>query len=311
VQSVAVVRPLPFTNDGWESVIRIAGRPALDSDEKQITDLAIVIPAYFRTMQIPLLRGRFFTDRDSAGAPWVTIINEAAARRFFPGQDPVGRKIQLGGDKEPWVTVVGVVGNVKLFGLASIAPPICYASNSQAFSHVMTFVLRTASDPLSLSSAVHRAVLEVDPEQPVFGINTMEHLVASSITRERFSVWLLCAFACIACVLACVGIYGVLSYAVSQRTHEIGVRMALGAGPQEVMRLVVGQGMLLTLAGVALGLAAAFGLTRFLGSMLYGVAPADLPTFASVSIVLATAALLACYVPARRATRVDPMDALR
>ena len=270
-------------------------------------------PDHLRVLGVPLLRGRAFTLQDRQGSPRVVLINEAAARKWWPGEDPVGRRISIGIGyfRDSTAEVVGVIGNVSYGAIESTPEPAAFIPNLQ-YSSPNTFVLiRTEGDPAGIVSAVRREVLAVDPDLPVFGIRTMEERVSDALSRARFGSMLLAVFAAIALVLAAVGVYGVMAYAVTQRTHEMGVRMALGAERRDVLRLVLRQGAWLAALGIATGLVAAVALTRVLSSLLYGVSPTDLPTFAAISLALGAAALLATYVPARRATRVDPMQALR
>jgi putative ABC transport system permease protein len=235
------------------------------------------------------------------------------AQKIFPVEDPIGKRITFDDrDKNPeWFEIVGIVGDVKQYGLDQPTTMQTYEPYTQQTFPYMTMVARTLGDPLNLSASIRSEVLKLDKEQPATNIKTLNEYFSTSIAQQRFSVVLLGAFAAVALVLAAVGIYGVLSYAVTQRTHEIGIRMALGAGRRDVFRLVVGRGMLLSLIGVASGMVAAFGLTRLMSSLLFGVTATDAATFASVAGVLLAVALLACYIPARRATKVDPLVALR
>jgi predicted permease len=287
-----------------------------------------VSPGYLRAMDIPLLRGRFISDADIKGSAQVVVIDEVMAKSLFPQEDPVGRSIRIAvpegfgpGFDQP-IEIVGVVGHVKHFGLdtdtASKIQYQVYLSFAQLPDQIMssagngmTMMVRTTVDSLSLVSAVRRQLSEGGSDQPVFDVRTMEQIVSDSVAGRRFSMLLLGVFAGLALALAAVGIYGVISYSATQRTHEIGIRMALGAERTDVLRLVVGHGLRLSLIGVSAGLAAALGLTHLMSSMLYGVRPTDIATFAAVSLLLAGVAILASYVPARRATKVDPMVALR
>ncbi|HME56693.1 MAG TPA: FtsX-like permease family protein, partial [Terracidiphilus sp.] len=290
----------------------VAGRPRpLPGREPQADD-RVVTPDYFSTMGISLIAGRVFSDADREGAVKVAAINQTLARRFFPGEDPVGKQLELGENDHPdlW-QIVGVVGDVKSFGLEKETHADLYRPFDQAPFPLIAFALRTEPEPGSLANAFKRAVWSVDKDQPIFKLVTMEELARESVTLRRVSVILLVAFALLALTLAALGIYGVISYSVAQRTHEIVIRMALGAGRPEVLRLIMREGFQLALVGVALGLAGAAVLARLLASLLYGVRPGDLSTFAGVTILLAVVTLLATYIPARRATRVDPMVALR
>ena len=281
-------------------------------------------------MGIPLKRGRFFTERDSSGSPEVALINETMARRFWLNDDPIGKRIRIAppdnlitpellrtilpGYVIPRPTIVGVVKDVRHFSLSQQGQPEIYVPHLQAGVGVqrsMAIVVRTVSHPMSLVAAIQEQVKAIDKDQPVARITTMEQLLSDSILQPRFNMLLLTIFAVLAWLLAAMGIYGVISYVVTQRSHEIGIRMALGAQKSDVVRLVVGRGMFLVMIGVVIGLAASVALTRVLSSLLYGVSARDPMIFAGVSMLLAGVALLASYIPARRAAKVDPMVALR
>jgi len=275
---------------------------------------------YLRVMGIPLLEGRFFTEHDTVASAPVVVIDEVMAKHLFPGQDAVGKQINL--MLLGPVQIVGVVGHVKHWGLdaddtAKIRDEIYFPflQIPDKFMSLLvsglTLVVRTAPDPLSVASAVRTQVAGPTEDQPIFGVQTMEQIISGSLAERRFTMLLLIIFASTALVLAAVGIYGVMSYAVSRRTHELGVRLALGASRNEILRLVVREGMALAAIGTVVGLMAALGLTRLMASLLYGVRPADPATLAAVSLLLVGIALLACYIPAWRATKVDPMVALR
>jgi putative ABC transport system permease protein len=279
--------------------------------EDQSTNYYSVTPDYFKAMGIPLRQGRLFDDHDRKDATRVIVINEAMAQRLFPDEDPIGKRITFGSKNPDWYEIVGIVGDTKQYGLDQATTLQTYEPFTQQTFPYMTLVVRTTGDPASFTPAIRGQVLSIDKDQPISGVQTLDHLLSTSIAQQQFSMLLLGIFAVVALVLAAVGIYGVLSYAVTQRTHEIGIRMALGAGRRDVLRLVVGHGMLLTLIGVVAGLAAAFALTRLMTTMLYGVSATDPLTFGVIALLLVTIALVACWIPARRATRVDPMIALR
>jgi putative ABC transport system permease protein len=268
---------------------------------------------YFRAMGMQLLSGRFFDSSDNAKGPPTIIVNEAFARRCFPGEEAIGKQIKFARPNEQgdWQTIVGVVRNEKQDSLSADPKPEAYKSQLQETQSGMTLVVRTAGDPRSLISAVREEIRALDKDLPPYDIKTMTDVLYESLARERFTTLLLMIFAGLALALASVGIYGVMSYAVTQRTHEIGIRMALGAQTRDIFRQVVGQALRLAGIGVALGLGAAFALTRLMASLLYGVSTTDPLTFALIAILLAGVSLLASYIPARRATRVDPMIALR
>jgi putative ABC transport system permease protein len=311
VQSAGAVSAVPLT--GWQNKTSFAidGRQEMSQTE----ELHAASPGYFQAMGIPLLRGRAFTEQDRSNAERVVIVSEGLAHRYWPGEDPIGKRIQLGGDPhEPWRTIVGIVGDIKQSGLDSESTReyyISYLQDTWGITSDMTLTVRTISDPLSLVAAARSQVQVVDKDLPAYNIRTMAQLRALSAAPRRFQMVLLGCFAGLALLLSAVGLYGVMSYAVTQRTHEIGVRMALGAQSRDVLKLVVSQGLVLTAIGVMLGLVAAFGLSRLIASLLYGVSATDPATFLLVSLLLVAVALLACYLPARRASKTDPMVALR
>ena len=312
VQSAGAINFLPLTGFWGTSTFTIEGRPMPAPGEEPEVDNRIVTENYFRTMGMRLLKGREFTERDSGNAPHVVVINETAARRFFPNEDPIGKRINLGDTSEPNVTeIVGVVNDVKAFGLEEETHADLYRPFAQAPFPLIAFAVRTEGDPNSIAAAVRGKIWEIDKDQPVFKVISMEQLAAESITLRRVSMLLVVAFAVLALVLAAVGVYGVISYSVSQRTHEIGIRMALGAQGRDVLKMLVKEGMSLALIGVGLGLGAGIVLTRFIASVLYGVSANDPATFVLVPILLIGVAMAGCFIPARRATKVDPMIALR
>jgi putative ABC transport system permease protein len=325
VEAAANVTNLP-TEFGPDFPFNIEGRAESNANQEAgDSQYRVISPGYFRVMRIPLLRGRYFNEADTEASPGVVIINATMARQSWPHQDPVGQTIIIAKTMGPeWTDrsrqVVGVVGDVKDTSLDEAAPPEMFVPNTQVPAHMTAlmvrviptrWVLRTKGDPHSLTSAAAHAVLAVDANEPIAAIKTMEEVVSGSISRWRFNTLLLGIFSALAMILAAVGIYGVLSYSVARRTHEIGIRMALGAKRGDVLKMVVGQGFSLTLVGVGIGIVGAMALTRFLSSLLYGVKPTDPMTYVVVSLFLTSVALLACYIPARRAMKVDPMVALR
>jgi putative ABC transport system permease protein len=314
VRAAGGANPLPLSGGEEGSGFVIAGRWPPAPGEVFNAGRRWVSPDYFKVMGIRLQTGRAFTESDGSGAPRVLIINEAFVRTFFPDKDPIGKRLFFNRGSDggyAWREIVGVVKDVKHSALDSDPKPEMYFPFSQFPSWNMTLVARTSGDPMSLVAAARRQVLAVDPNQAISNVSTMEQLMDNSVSQRRFNMLLLSIFAAISLVLAAVGIYSVLAYSVAQRTQEIGVRMALGARAANVLKLIIGQGMVLVLIGAALGLAAAFALTRVLTGLLYGVSPTDPATFAIIALLLLGVALVACYLPARRATKVDPIIALR
>jgi putative ABC transport system permease protein len=311
VQSAGLVNSLPISG-GASTDFEIVGRPAGNSGDQPDADIRVIDPAYLQTMQIPLLKGREFTTRDSAGAPKVLIINQTMANTYWPGADPLGQRVTMK-DWGPPLTgeIVGVVGDVKPHGPEVAAGPMIYWAYPQFPSLFNYLVVRMAGEPAGVLAGIKSQVRAVNPEQPVSQVRTMEQVLGESLAQRRFSLVMIAVFAGISLVLAAVGVAGVMAFLVAQRTQEMGIRMTLGAQTSDVCGLVLGQGLRLTALGLAIGLAGAFGATRLLSSMLFGVGAGDPFTFSVAAIVLVGAALLACYIPARSATRVDPMVALR
>ena len=313
VQAAGGGNVIPLSDNDFVLSFEIDGRPPLPPGASQSTNFYAVSADYFKAMGIPLLRGRLLSANDVAGSPHVAVINETMAKKLFPDEDPIGKRMTFGrGEKNPdWYEIVGVVGDVKHYSLDQATTMQTYEPYTQQTFSYMTLVVRTAGDPTTLSAAIRGEILQLDKEQPVSSIRTLDQNFAASLAQQQFAMVLLGVFAAVALVLAAVGIYGVLSYAVTQRTHELGIRMALGAGRRDVLKLVVGKGMLLTLIGVVGGIVAAFGLTRLMSGLLFGVTATDSATFVSVGFGLLVVAFLACLIPARRATKVDPLIALR
>jgi putative ABC transport system permease protein len=312
VISAATVNFPPFSFS-TDRVFTIAGQPEPAPDAIPDANYRVISPQYFRTLEIPLLRGRVFTEQDAAGAPRVVIINEALARRYFPNEDPIGKQIKLGRyiEDTPLHTVVGIVGNIKHRGLDSEFEPEFYYPYPQTPMRFSSIVARTQGDPLSLATAIRNAMSEVDKEQPLARPRTMEMAISDSVTQRRLNMILLGIFGALALALAAVGIYGVMSYTVTQRTREIGIRMALGARRRDTLKSVVGQGMSLAAGGVGIGLLGAFLATRLMETLLFGVKPTDPATFGGIALLLLGVAFFACLIPALRATKVDPVVALR
>ena len=310
VQSASLVRGLPFSGNGGTTTIVLPDREPPPKGMEPEVMFNTAMPTYFETIGIPLLKGRLFGNQDQANTPAVVVINQTMARRFWPNQDPLGKQIKLVQDGSV-VTVVGVVGDAKHYWLEEDQKPQMYDAYSQDPGIFATVVIRTTVEPLSLTEPVRQAIWKVDADQPMWKIRTVEFLVNRSTADRKFLMVLMGIFATLALVLTIIGLYGVISYLVNQRTQEIGIRMALGAQMRDIMRMVLRQGMVLVLTGVALGLAAAWMLTRLMSRLLYQVSATDPLTFAAIASLLVTVALLACYIPARRATKVDPMVALR
>jgi len=311
----AALLPLGQTTGDWG--IDIDGRFRGPADPFH-GYLQIVTPGYFETMRIPLVAGRTVAETDRADGSPVVVINERMAARYWPGETALGQRLRIRTDEEgPWFTVVGIAGDIRHNAIVEEPRHEMYFPHAQlplalgGTTTAMNMVVRTARDPLAMTAPVRAAVRSLDPNLPVANVRAMDQVVEAAIAEPRFTMALLAVFAAIALLLGAIGIYGVLAYTVSRRVHEIGIRMALGAGGASILRMVVGQGVALVAVGVALGLVAALAATRVLANLLYGVTTTDPVTFAAVPLVLIAVALLASYIPARRATRVDPMVALR
>jgi putative ABC transport system permease protein len=311
VESAGAVSDLPLSGSVRSGSFNIEDRPSAPGEEGPHADIRSATPGYFETMKIQLIKGRFFTDQDTRTSRPVAIIDETLAEHYFPGEEPLGKRVEFQQGKTIWREIVGVVARVKHKGLDRDFKDQLIAPHAQVSNSTMVLVARTANDPASQVSAVRGAIKKVDKDQPVFRVTTMEQLLASSLAQRRLSVILFGVFAAVALVLAAVGLYGVISYSVTQRTNEIGIRMALGAERSHILKMAVRQGLMLTFVGVVLGLGGAFALTRVMSSLLFEVTATDPMTFAVVPILLAVVVLAACFVPARRATKVDPMIALR
>ena len=316
VSSASAVASLPLTGHNISSSIEIEGQ-STPMGSRPSADFNAVEPNYFRTLGTAFVAGRDFTERDDSKSTPVVIVNRTLARRFFPDQDPIGKHIRpgigngYGPGEPPMREIVGVIGDVKQGGLGSEAAPEVYAPFAQSPFGTLFLVVRTEVDPRGIVEPARRQVAALDKNAPIYHVETLDQYFAQSAGPTRFITLLLSGFAGLALLLACLGIYGVISYIVVQRTHEIGVRMALGAQKSDVLRLVVSHGMVPALSGLGIGIIGALELTRFMSSLLYGLKPTDPATFIAVSLLLTAVALLACYIPARRATRVDPLVALR
>jgi putative ABC transport system permease protein len=330
VKSVSLGTILPFgAGTGWGKNLSVEGRPSPPSiDQVPVVRFALISPNYFRTFGVAIRQGREFTPQDNENSQPVAIINESLARRFFPEEDPVGKTIWMGPPEHllppeaqspenriPRRLIVGVVADVKGGSLNQPASPMVYAPYHQyrreGWANTLMLAVRADTAPESLAPAIRGQVKSLDQEQPVSSVRTIEELFDRSLSESRFTLLLLGLFAGAAVLLAAIGIYGVISYSVAQRVHEIGIRVALGARTRDVLGMVIGQGMRLALIGVFIGLISSFALTRLMESLLYEVSAVDPLTFAGLTILLLGVALVACYVPARRAAKVDPMVALR
>jgi putative ABC transport system permease protein len=314
VEAVGAINNLPLSK-GRTTAYWIQGQPLLPTDQWPGVNYRNITPDYFRVLNIPVVQGRGFEERDNASAPLVALINQAAADRDFAGENPIGKRFNFGArdanDQPIWFEIIGVVANIRSLELPSPAIPEIYTAAAQDAFANMSFVIRTTVEPTSLTAAVRQAIQEVDSSQPLSEVRTMEAIVSESITQPRFNMVLLGIFGALALTLSAAGIYGVISYSTTQRTHEIGIRMALGARPSEILQMIVGQGLKLVTTGLVIGLGAVLALTRLMSTLLYEVSASDPLTFVSVSLLLAGVALVACLVPARRAAKVDPMIALR
>jgi putative ABC transport system permease protein len=315
VESASTILPLPLSGDRFVISFQIEGREVAPKDEPS-ADIFITGVGYFRTMGIPIVKGRDFEQRDQNGTRPVVIITEEFARQYFPNEDPLGKRIDPGistieDTDSSWREIVGVVGDVRNQTLNTAPKPAYYVPQTQIPFSQMAVVIKTANEPRSLISGMTKEVASMDPDLPLFGVKTMREYLSSSVAGPRFNTTLLSIFAAVALVLTLVGLYGVMSYSVAQRTNEIGIRLALGAQTRDVLLMIVKQGSILILLGLTIGLAAAFAATRLIASWLFGVTAKDPFTFAAVAVLLAVVALLACYIPAWRATKVDPLKALR
>ncbi len=311
VEAAGGATGLPLGNNGNQTSFWIVGQPEPAPGQSPLAEVVYVSNDYFRTMNIPLVQGRTFTDQDTKDAPAVMIIDALFAKRHWPGQDAVGKQVKFGGDGPP-ATVVGVVGRVRMEGLEDDSGRVqAYFPYLVTNWDTMSIVARTAGNPVSVANAVREEVLAIDQDQPIYNVKTVEQLRDEAVAPRRLNMLLFGVFAGVALLLAAVGVYGVMAYSVAQRTHEIGIRIALGASGGDVLKLVMRQGIVLALIGVSIGLLGAFVLTRWMRSLLFGVSAADPMTFVSLSLTLVSVAMIACFVPARRALKVDPVVALR
>ena len=312
VQSAGFSTILPLAGTNSDSSFAIEGRPSDNNNPSPDEERREVSPDYFRALGTPLIRGRFFTDADNADAPLVIIVNQTFAKKFWPNKDALGKRIVMGSmsDDPKWITIVGIVGDMRHFGLDVDPKPEMYVPFAQSAYFTTIYVVRSNQDPRTLLPAIQREIQAIDPAVPLANVRTFESVIGDSVAPRRLSVVLLGVFAGVAVLLASVGIYGVMSFIVVQRTQEIGVRMALGAQRSDVLKLILGRSLKLISAGAAIGLIVALLSAGALRALLYNVSAFDTPTFVLVTILLAAVALAASYLPAMRATRADPMTAL-
>jgi len=317
VQSAAVIDAIPITDYhfAYHAVFRIENRPPVPRGREPQTGGITVTSDFFRTLAVPLFKGRLLDSRDGVGTPRVIVVNEAFARRYFPNEDPIGRRVSMGITGEPvWQTIVGVIGNIHQSGMDRDVEPTIYRSFLQQqdpFSTRMNIIFRASSDPAPLVPQVERIVAAIDRDQPIFDVKTMDQRLADSLGSRRFNAALIGCFAALAVVLAAIGVYGVMSYLVLLRTQEMGIRMALGAQPRQVLGLILREGFMLAVLGSIVGLAGALSLSRFLATLLFGVTTADPVIFSALTLLLLGVVFAACYIPGRRASHVDPLTALR
>lgn len=309
VEAVGLVTELPLAGQSADFTFTIEGHPAPAAGQSPHADIRNVNHDYFRAMRIPLIKGRSFTEAEVHSNAKVVLISEVLAQRYFAGEDPIGQRLRLAWLSQESYEIIGIVGDVRHRGLdVDLRQTIYFPTLRLGYSNL---AIRTATDPASLAAAVRKEVAALDPYQPVANIKTMEQWISESVEQPRLRTVLFGVFSAVALILSVVGIYGVMSYAVTQRTHELGIRMALGAQAGDVLRMVIGQGMKLAVLGVMLGLPASLVLTRLIKSLLFSVSATDPLTFAVIALLLMSVALLACYFPARKAMKADPMVALR
>jgi putative ABC transport system permease protein len=315
IESAGMVMNLPLTGSSMNRGFSVEGRPDPKPDQNVTMDYQVVSPDYFTTLGIPLKRGRGITEADTQNSLRVIVINQTMAQHYWPNEDPVGKRMAIGESSKDtsWRTIVGIVGDIRHASLSETPVPTAFISYRQDLESWprMGFAIKAKGDPAALIALVRKELAAVDPTQPVYAVEPMENLLHSAVAQRRFIMLLLGSLSAIALTLATVGIYGVISFSVSERTQEIGIRMALGARAVDVMRMVLGQGLRVTVLGIVIGVGAALALTRLLSGFLFEVSPTDLISYSLVAAFLGLVALLACYIPARRATKVDPLVALR
>ena len=316
VRGVAAINALPFSGFGGSRSFHIEGREEKRPEDQTEEQLRIVTDGYFAAMGIPIVTGREFTERDALNQPRVAVVNDAMAKKHWPHESPIGKRVSFSTNEPHWYEIVGVAGNIKHRALEAVDRPELYVPYRQPLFagwtvRPMYAIARTSADPASIVAIARHEIARVDPDQPISDVRTMDERIGRSLSSRRFSMVLLALFAGLALTLAAVGIYGIVAYSVTERTHEIGVRVALGAQRRDVMAMVVGQGMTMTIVGTAIGVAASAALARLMSSLLFGVSAVDPVTFVAIPLLLIAVALAACYVPARRAMRVDPLETLR
>lgn len=311
VEAAAKVSELPFSGDQFDNAFSIEGRPPQAEGEKLSANLRLVSADYFRAMGIPVLKGRAFTPQDAQAKPPVVVINEAMAKRFWPQEDPLGKRLTIDLNEPGPREIVGIVKNIRHYSLDVEPKAEMYVPNLSLGQNIMSLVVRSNKDPLTLASAVRQEVLAIDKNQPIYNVKTMQDLVDQSVATQHFSMWMLACLAGVALILAAVGIYGVIAYWVTQRLQEIGVRIALGAASRDILKMIIGQSMVLALIGVGIGLIVAFIMTRLMRTLLYGISASDPLAFLVAALLLAGVAFMAALFPARKATRVDAISALR
>jgi len=313
VRSATLVTGFPFSGLMNNGTFRIEGQPVTDAGAQRFTVTKDISPNYFETMGVPLEVGRAFNDLDGPDSPPVAIVSERLARLHWPRESPIGHRVKLGADdaSEPWLTIVGVVGDIKYDWSASMPEPVFYRPYRQAPAYYVAFGLRTEGDPATLVSAARFAVARVSRDQPIFNAESLDRVIRDSTLPIAYVAVMMAAAGALALLLASIGVYGVMAYSVVERTHEIGVRIVVGAGYADVMRLILRRGVLLMVMGFAFGLPCAYGLARVEANLLAGVSAKDFWTFSWGTMVLAVVSLVACYIPARRAVKVDPLVALK
>jgi putative ABC transport system permease protein len=309
VGDVSLTVVTPISGGGQRRGIKLEGYQPQENEDTEL-NTNVIGPDYFKTMSIPIVQGRDFSQEDREGGPGVVVVNEELSRRYFPGQSAVGKRLRTGSDS-PYREIIGVARTAKYRTLREQPLPFIYIPFAQEYQPRMTLIVRSAGDPASLIPALRNEIRALNKDVPVFDVHTMTEHIGAQLAADRMIAVLLSIFGGAALLLAAIGIYGVMAYSVAQRTHEIGIRLALGAERRDIVKLIVGQGLTLIVVGAALGLSLALALTRVLKNLLFGVSATDPLTFSVIALLLITVALLACYLPARRATRVDPLVALR